>query len=81
LSHRASSTHGLARKHEATIAALAQETDTDASLVQSLYEQEIEQLHAHSSVKNFIGVIAARRVRERIAAAREDGRPLDIRAA
>ena len=81
MAQRASSTHGLAPKHEATVATLAQETDTDASVVKSLYEEEIEKLHAQSSVKNFIGVIAARRVRERIATAREHGRPIKDQAA
>jgi DNA transposition AAA+ family ATPase len=81
LAHRASATHGLPRKDEATIATLAQETDTDAAVVRSLYEEEMDKLHAQSSVKNFIGVIAARRVRERITAAREHGRPIKVQAA
>jgi len=81
LPYRASSTHALAPKQEATIATLAQETDTDAAVVRSLYEEEIEKLQAHANVKNFIGVIAARRVKQRIATAREDGRPLRVRAA
>ena len=79
--HRASSSHGLTPKHEAAIATLAEETDTDQAVVKSLYEEEIEKLQAQSNVKNYIGVIAARRVRQRIAAAREDGRPLKVRAA
>jgi hypothetical protein len=81
LAHRAPSSHGLQPKHDATIATLAEETETDHALVKSLYEEEIEKLHAQAAVKNFIGVIAARRVRERIASAREEGRPLKIRAA
>jgi len=81
LAHRASSSHGLPRKDEAAIATLAQETDTDAAVVRSLYEEEMDKLHAQSSVKNFIGVIAARRVRERIATAREHGRPFKVQAA
>jgi hypothetical protein len=81
LPHRASSSHRPAPKHEATIATLAQETDTDPAVVKSLYEEEIEKLHAQANVKNFIGVIAARRVKQRIATARELGRPLEIRAA
>ena len=76
MAHRASSTHGLPRKDEATIATLAQEMDTDAAVVKSLYEEEMDKLHAQSSVKNFLGVIAARRVRERITTARERGRPI-----
>jgi DNA transposition AAA+ family ATPase len=81
LARQTSSTHGLPRKDEATIATLAQETETDAAVVRSLYEEEMDKLHAESSVKSFIGVIAARRVRERIAEARENGRPLKVQAA
>jgi len=81
LLQRASSVHRPAPKHEATIATLAQETDTDPSVVKSLYEEEIETLQAQANVKNFIGVIAARRVKQRIAAARALGRPLEVRAA
>ena len=78
---RTSSTHGLPHKLEATIATLAEQTDTDPAVVKSLYEEEIEKLQAKSLVKNFIGVIAARRVRQRIAEARENGRVLKTRAA
>ena len=81
MAHRASSSHGLPRKDEAAIATLAQEMDTDAAVVRSLYEEEMDKLHAESSVKNFIGVIAARRVRERITEARELGHPLKVQAA
>ena len=79
--HRATSTHRPAARHEATIATLAQETETDPAVVKSLYEEEIEKLQAQANVKNFIGVIAARRVKQRIATAREHGRPLKVRAA
>jgi len=81
LPHRAPATHGLAPKDEATIATLAEATDTDQAVVKSLYEEEIEKLQAQANVKNFIGVIAARRVKQRIATAREHGRPLGVRAA
>lgn len=81
MAHRASSGHGLPRKDEATVATLAQEMDTDAAVVKSLYEEELDKLHAQSSVKNFLGVIAARRVRERITAAREHGHPIKVQAA
>jgi hypothetical protein len=60
---------------------LAHETDTDSAIVKSLYEEEMEQLQAEANVKNFIGVIAARRVKQRIATAREHGRPLKVRVA
>ena len=50
----------------AAIAALAEETDTEPSVVQHLYEEEFAALEAHSRVKNFVPLIAARRVRERL---------------
>ena len=75
------STHGLPLKHEATIATLAQETDTDAAIVKDLYDEELAILQTQASVKNFIGVIAARRVRQRIASARRHGRSVKPRAA
>jgi len=81
LRHPALSTHRLPLKHEATITTLAQETDTDEAVVKCLYDEEIAILQAEASVKNFIGVIAARRVRRRIASAREHGRPVKAHAA
>ncbi len=63
-------THGLPpRTDEAAIAALARETDTDLEVVRNLYDEEFAVLHARASIKNFIGIIAARRVRERLVTA------------
>ena len=67
-------THGIAVGDEGTIAALAQETATDPAVVQCLYEEEVAVLEAQSSIKSFIGVIAARRVRARLSAPREGRR-------
>jgi hypothetical protein len=75
------SIHGLSPKDQATIATLAQETDTDQAVVKDLYHEELAILHTQASVKNFIRVIAARRVRQRIAVARAHGHPLKDRAA
>ncbi|MBV8877408.1 MAG: DUF3562 domain-containing protein [Gammaproteobacteria bacterium] len=61
-------THTRRSRDEATIAALAEETHTDHAVVHSLYEEELAALDAGSSVKNFIAVIAARRVKERLTA-------------
>jgi hypothetical protein len=58
-------------RNAATVAALAQETAADPALVQCLYEEEVAALEAKSSIKNFIGVIAARRVRNRLTAPTE----------
>ena len=65
-------THGMPLRDEATITALAQETATDPAVVQCLYQEEVAVLEAASSIKTFIGVIAARRVRERLSAPREN---------
>ena len=69
-------THRQPSGDAATIAALAEETHTDEAVVQCLYEEERAALEAHSSVKNFIGVIAARRVKQRLTAHHEHSRPV-----
>jgi len=66
-------THRQPSGDAAAIAALAEETRTDEAVVQGLYEEERAALEARSSVKNFIGVIAARRVKARLTAPREEG--------
>jgi Protein of unknown function (DUF3562) len=60
------------RVDEATIAALAIQTDTDRSIVKCLYAEELAILESQARVKNFIGIIAARRVRRRLDAQHED---------
>lgn len=70
----------MPRRDEGMIAALADETRTDEAVVQCLYEEEVAALDAKSNVKNFIGVIAARRVRERLTAARSPSRAPNARA-
>ena len=59
---------GMRRSDGVTIAALAEETHTEQSVVRYLYEEEFAVLEAHSSVKSFIPLIAARRVKERLRA-------------
>ena len=71
---RAPSTHGLPQNDESTIATLAQQTDTDQAAVKDLYDEEIAMLQGTASVKNFIGIIAARRVRQRLTAAQKRSR-------
>ena len=78
--HVDSKTRALPRREKGTIAALADETHTDEAVVQGLYEEELAALDAKSSVKNFIGVIAARRVRQRLTAARSPSPPAKARA-
>jgi len=47
--------------------------ETDQALVKCLYDEEIARLAAQATVRNFIGVIATRRVRERLTSARNGG--------
>jgi hypothetical protein len=69
-------THRQRSGDAATIAALAEKTHTDEAVVQCLYEEERAALEARSSVKNFIGVIAARRVKQRLTAPHKHSRPV-----
>jgi hypothetical protein len=55
---------------EATVTKLAKQARADVDIVRQLYEEEIEALHNEATVKGFIPVIAARRVRQRLLAAR-----------
>ena len=63
-----------AQRTETAIAALAKETRTDEAVVKSLYQEEVATLEAQSSVKAFIGVIAARRVKKRLSSPHEQDR-------
>jgi ssDNA-binding replication factor A large subunit len=56
--------------HESAIGVLARETDTAIEVVKRLYEQEIRELNSNSTVREFIGVIASRRVKQRLLSAR-----------
>ena len=67
--------HAIPSGDQATIAALAEETQTDQAVVHSLYQEELAVLEEQASVKNFISVIAARRVRERLTASQQPTHP------
>ena len=51
---------------EATVAKLAKQTGTPHHVVKRIYDEELASLHAASTVKNFIHVIAGRRARRRL---------------
>jgi Protein of unknown function (DUF3562) len=57
---------GSPATHEAAIASLAKETQTPPHVVRRLYDEEMAALHANARVKNFVSVIAARRVRNHL---------------
>jgi len=66
---------GARRSDGTNIAALAEKTQTEQSVVRCLYDEEFAVLEAQSTVKNFIPLIAARRVRERLRASRNRTQP------
>ena len=53
---------------EASVSALARKTDTPVEEIRKLYAQEVADLESTANVKNFIDVIASRRVKERLRA-------------
>ena len=55
---------------DGTLRALAVQTNCPIELVEDLYDQELANLQATSSVKRFIEVIAGRRVKRRLLRAR-----------
>jgi predicted GIY-YIG superfamily endonuclease len=54
--------------HESAIAKLARQTNANEEVVRHLYDEEIAALQKEAAVKGFIGVIAARRVKQRLLA-------------
>jgi hypothetical protein len=59
------------RLPESTTAALAKEMHTSPEVVRDLYQQEVAAVGAAAKVKNLIGVIAGRRLKQRLMAARK----------
>jgi hypothetical protein len=56
-----------------TVAELATETRTSPDVVRDLYHQEVAAVGAVAKVKNFIGIIAGRRVRQRLLSLQKRG--------
>ena len=52
-----------AKSNDAYVATIARETATSIDLVRALYEEEVAALSAGATVRQFIGVIATRRVK------------------
>ena len=68
----ATSTRNLPAPDPAGVAALAEQTGTPEDLARQVYDEEVKALDAGSTVKNFIGVIARRRARQRLSALKDD---------
>jgi hypothetical protein len=61
-----------AKADHAAVHAIADETATSLDVVKTLYEEEVAALSAQAKVKQFVGVIATRRVKQQL---RDLGRP------
>lgn len=59
-----------AARHQATIEALARETQCEPAYVRELYDQALAKLKAHAKVHSYLGVLASRDVRRTLHAAR-----------
>jgi len=66
------------RLSDSTTAALAKETHTSPDVVKDLYKQEVAAVGAAAKVRNFIGIIAGRRVKQRLMAALNRKKSSDI---
>jgi hypothetical protein len=72
MSHAVSLEPTQARADHATVDAIAKETSTSLDIVQALYEEEVASLSAHATIKQFVGVIATRRVKQHLRHHRPD---------
>ena len=57
---------GNARWHEAVINDIARDLSAPVDVVRALYEEEVAALAAQARLKQYIGVIAAKKVRQRL---------------
>ena len=65
------STDGSRLSEWSAVATLAKETRTSPEVVSDLYHQEVAAVGAAAKVRNFIGIIAGRRVKQRLMALKE----------
>jgi hypothetical protein len=63
MSHAISLEPSQARADQATVSAIAKETSASVDEVKTLYEEEVATLASQATIKQFVGVIASRRVR------------------
>lgn len=57
-----------AKSNDAFVAAIARETSTSIDLVKTLCEEEVAVLTANARVRQFVGVIATKRVKQQLRA-------------
>jgi hypothetical protein len=66
MSHAISLEPVQAKSNDALMATIAHETSTSADLVKTLYEEEVAALSESATVRQFIGVIATKRVKQQL---------------
>jgi hypothetical protein len=68
MSHAISLEPVQGKSNEAFVSAIARETATSIDLVRTLYEEEVAVLTEAATVRQFIGVIATKRVKQQLRA-------------
>jgi hypothetical protein len=66
MSHAISLEPVQAKSNDALMATIAHETSTSTDLVKTLYEEEVAALSERATVRQFIGVIATKRVKQQL---------------
>jgi hypothetical protein len=66
MSHAISLEPVQAKSNDALMATIAHETSTSTDLVKALYEEEVAALSEGATVRQFIGVIATKRVKAQL---------------
>ena len=68
MSEPSQSTRTYAESNDSTVTELVRKTHAPIEVVKRLYTEELAELRSNSKVRNFISVIAGRRVKERLTA-------------
>jgi hypothetical protein len=66
MSHAISLERNPMKSNEVMVDTLAKETATSVDVVRAMYDEQIATLNAHATIKQFIVVIAMRRVRQQL---------------
>jgi Protein of unknown function (DUF3562) len=66
MSHAPSLKPTQVRADQAAVDAIAHETSTSTDVVKALYDEEFAALAAQATIKQFVGVIVTRRVKQQL---------------
>ena len=66
MSHAISLEPVQSKANDALVDSIAHETETSTDVVKALYEEEVATLTAQATVRQFIGVIATKRVKQQL---------------